>query len=146
MIICIPVNAYIIFSCLYDPFWVKNDKGTGIHIMIIHYNCTIGSFLFLLISPGAPSLEAFYAHVISAPSLHKARTDALIGDSWLPLFTIVALYHPLISLLPSSPSHSVVRVTNGYAFFCPLTFLMRSVSAFHTSSSHVLLRVTLSVV
>ena len=37
---------------IYDPFWVKNDIWTGIHIMIIHYNCTIGSFLlhsFLLI-------------------------------------------------------------------------------------------------
>ena len=46
-----PVPASIIFSCLYDPFWVKNDIGTGIH-MIIHYNCTIGNFLlhsFLLI-------------------------------------------------------------------------------------------------
>ena len=34
------------------PFWVKNNIGTGIHIMIIHYNCTIGSILldsFLLI-------------------------------------------------------------------------------------------------
>ena len=31
-----------------------------------------------LISPGAPSLEAFYTHVISAPSLHRASTDALI--------------------------------------------------------------------
>ena len=29
---------YIIFSCFYDPFWVKNDIGTGIHNMIIHYN------------------------------------------------------------------------------------------------------------
>ena len=51
MIICILVPAYIIFSCFYDPFWVKKDIGTGIH-MIIHYNCTIGSFLlhfFLLI-------------------------------------------------------------------------------------------------
>ena len=49
--ICIPVHAYIIFSCLYNPFCVKNDIGTGIH-MSIHYNCTIGSFLlhsFLLI-------------------------------------------------------------------------------------------------
>ena len=26
---------YIIFSCLYDPFWVKNDIGTGIHIITI---------------------------------------------------------------------------------------------------------------
>ena len=33
-----------------------------------------------LISPGAPSLEAFYTHVISAPSLHRASTDALIHD------------------------------------------------------------------
>ena len=52
MIICIPVPAYIIFSCFYDPFWVKNDIGTGIHNMIIHYNCTIDSILlhsFLLI-------------------------------------------------------------------------------------------------
>ena len=44
MIICIPVPAYIIFSCFYDPFWVKNDIGMWIH-MIIHYNCTIGSIL-----------------------------------------------------------------------------------------------------
>ena len=29
------------FSCFYDPFWVENDIGTGIH-MIIHCNCTIG--------------------------------------------------------------------------------------------------------
>ena len=54
------VHAYIIFSCLYDPFWVKNDIGTGIH-MIIHYNCTIGSFLlhsFLLIyHPYPPSFH-----------------------------------------------------------------------------------------
>ena len=45
---------------LYDPFWVKNDIGTGIH-MIIHYNCTIGSFLlhsFLLIyHPYPPSFH-----------------------------------------------------------------------------------------
>ena len=40
----IPVLAYIIFSCFYDPFWVKNDIGTGKY-MIIHYNCTIGSIL-----------------------------------------------------------------------------------------------------
>ena len=60
VVICIPVHAYIIFSCLYDPFWVKNDIGTGIH-MIIHYNCTIGSFLlhsFLLIyHPYPPSFH-----------------------------------------------------------------------------------------
>ena len=31
-----------------------------------------------LISPGAPGLEAFYMHVISAPSLHRASTDTLI--------------------------------------------------------------------
>ena len=34
-------------------------------------------YLKRLISPGAPSLEAFYTHVISAPSLHRASTDAL---------------------------------------------------------------------
>ena len=34
-----------------------------------------------LISPGAPSLEAFYTHVISAPSLHRASTDALTRTS-----------------------------------------------------------------
>ena len=46
VVICIPVHIYIIFSCLYDPFWVKSDVGTGIHnIMIIHYNCT-RQFLF----------------------------------------------------------------------------------------------------
>ena len=53
----IPVPAYIIFSCFYDPIWVKNDIGTGIHNMIIHYNCTIGSFLlhsFLLIYHPVP--------------------------------------------------------------------------------------------
>ena len=37
MIICMPVPAYIIISCFYDPFWVKNDIGMGIH-MIIHYS------------------------------------------------------------------------------------------------------------
>ena len=56
----IPVPAYIILSCFYDPFWVKKDIGTGIH-MIIHYNCTIGSFLlhsFLLIyHPYPPSFH-----------------------------------------------------------------------------------------
>ena len=61
MIICIPVPIYIIFSCFYDPFWVKNDIGTGIHIMIIHYNCTIGNILlhsFLLIChPYPPSFH-----------------------------------------------------------------------------------------
>ena len=36
-----------------------------------------------LISPGTPSLEAFYTHVISAPSLHRASTDALIPPSLL---------------------------------------------------------------
>ena len=49
MIICIPVPAYIIFSCFYDPFWERNDIGTGIHM---DYNCTIGNILlhsFLLI-------------------------------------------------------------------------------------------------
>ena len=43
------VNDHII--CFDDPFWVKINIGTGIH-MIIHYNCTIGSILlhfFLLI-------------------------------------------------------------------------------------------------
>ena len=49
----IPVPAYIIFSCFYDHFLVKNDIGMGIHnIMIIHCNCTIGSILlhsFLMI-------------------------------------------------------------------------------------------------
>ena len=53
-------SLYIYFSCFYDPFWVKNDIGTGIH-MIIHYNCTIGSFLlhfFLLIyHPYPPSFH-----------------------------------------------------------------------------------------
>ena len=47
-------------SYFYDPFWVKSDIGTGIH-MIIHYNCTIGSFLlhsFLLIyHPYPPSFH-----------------------------------------------------------------------------------------
>ena len=23
--------------CLYDPFWVKNDIGTGIHSLQLHY-------------------------------------------------------------------------------------------------------------
>ena len=32
--ICIPVPAYIIFSCFYNPFWVKNDVGTEIHTII----------------------------------------------------------------------------------------------------------------
>ena len=50
--------------CFYDPFCVKNCIGTGIHIMIIHYNCTIGSFLlhsFLLIyHPYPPSFHEFH--------------------------------------------------------------------------------------
>ena len=55
-----PRPCLYIFSCLYDPIWIKNDIGTGIH-MIIHYNCTIGSFLlhsFLLIyHPYPPSFH-----------------------------------------------------------------------------------------
>ena len=47
------------FHVSMTPFWVENDIGTGIH-MIIHYNCTIGSFLlhsFLLIyHPYPPSV------------------------------------------------------------------------------------------
>ena len=58
--------AYIIFSCFYDPFWVKNI-GTGIH-MIIHYNCTIGSLLlhsFLLIYH--PYLPSFHEMIFIVP-------------------------------------------------------------------------------
>ena len=49
------VNAYVspsllIFSCFYDPFWVKNDIATG----IIHYNCS-----FLLHSADLPSIYAW---------------------------------------------------------------------------------------
>ena len=44
--------------CLY-PFWVKNDIGTGIH-MIIHYNCTIyRQFLVALLFADLPSLSPF---------------------------------------------------------------------------------------
>ena len=42
---CPCLYHFFMFLC---PFWVKNDIGTG----IIHYNCTIGSFLlhlFLLV-------------------------------------------------------------------------------------------------
>ena len=51
----IPVPAYICFN---DPFSVKNNIGTGIHVI---YNCTIGSFLlhsFLMIyHPYPPSFH-----------------------------------------------------------------------------------------
>ena len=45
---CIPVSAYIISSCFYDPLWVKNDIGTGIHndhSLQLHYR----KFLFPLV-------------------------------------------------------------------------------------------------
>ena len=46
------VNDYYVslslpISCFYGRFWVKNDRD-GIH-KIIHYNCTIGGFLFHLL-------------------------------------------------------------------------------------------------
>ena len=58
--------------CLYHfliwPFWVKNDIGTGIH-MIIHYNSTIGSILlhsFLLIChPYPPSFHEMIFTLVS---------------------------------------------------------------------------------
>ena len=39
------VSPSLPISCFYGPFRLKNDIGTGIHNMIIHYNCTIGSIL-----------------------------------------------------------------------------------------------------
>ena len=57
-----PSMIYIISPSmfLWPLLWAKNDIGTGIH-MIIHYNCTIGSFLlhsFLLIyHPYPPSFH-----------------------------------------------------------------------------------------
>ena len=62
---------YIICSCFYDPFWVKNDIGTGIH-MIIHYNCTIGSIFFLLICYPYPS--SFHEMIfILVPLIYSLR-------------------------------------------------------------------------
>ena len=48
--------------CLYIyrflcPFWVKNDIGKGIR-MIIHYNCTVYIF-FPLVFADLPSLSPF---------------------------------------------------------------------------------------
>ena len=41
MIICIPVPAYIIFSCFYDPIWAKNNVGMEIpyydHSLQLHH-------------------------------------------------------------------------------------------------------------
>ena len=50
----------------------------------------LSEMLERLISPGTPSLEAFYTHVISAPSLHRASTDALIG---YVVYTIYGIIH-----------------------------------------------------
>ena len=47
------------FSCFYDPFWVKNDIGTGIH-MIIHYiQLHYRQFLVALVFADLPSLSPF---------------------------------------------------------------------------------------
>ena len=53
--VCIPVPAYIIFSCFYDPFWVKNDIGMGIHSLQLHYR----QFLVALLFTDLPSLSPF---------------------------------------------------------------------------------------
>ena len=56
---CIPVPAYIIFSCFYDPFWVKNDIGTGWgtydHSLQLHYR----QYLVALLFADLPSLSLF---------------------------------------------------------------------------------------
>ena len=53
------VNASPSLPISMTPFGSKTIIGTGIHIMIIHYNCTIGSFLlhsFLMIYHPYPLL------------------------------------------------------------------------------------------
>ena len=58
-ILCIPVPAYIIFSCFYDPFWVKNDIGTGIHndhSLQLHYRQYLVALLFAYL----PSLSLLH--------------------------------------------------------------------------------------
>ena len=52
--VVVTVPAYIIFSCFYDPFWVENDIGTGIHT-IIQYR----QFLVALLFADLPSLSPF---------------------------------------------------------------------------------------
>ena len=51
VVICIPVHAYIIFSCLYDPFWVKNNIGTGIPSLKLHYRQFLVAILLLIYHP-----------------------------------------------------------------------------------------------
>ena len=41
--------------CFYDPFWVKNDIGTGIHLLQLHYR----QFLVALLFTDLPSLSPF---------------------------------------------------------------------------------------
>ena len=54
------VSPSLPISCFYGPFRLKNDIGTGIHNMIIHYNCTIGSILLhSLLFADLPSLSPF---------------------------------------------------------------------------------------
>ena len=33
----VPAYMYITFSCFYDPFWGKNDIGTGIHSLQLQF-------------------------------------------------------------------------------------------------------------
>ena len=58
--VVVNVSPSMPISFFHVSFLVKNDIGTGIH-MIIHYNCTIGSILlhsFLLIyHPYPPSFH-----------------------------------------------------------------------------------------
>ena len=98
VIICIPVHAYIIFSCLYDAFWVKNDIGTGIH-MIIHYNCTIGSFLlhsFLLIyRPYPPSFHEMIFTLV--PLFFSYTKNANTARAYIAYACALAQTAPLLS-------------------------------------------------
>ena len=66
------------------PFGVKNDIGTGIH-MIIHYNCTIGSILlhsFLLIyHPYPPSFHEMIFTLVYISHMHavcRLHTNIII--------------------------------------------------------------------
>ena len=72
MIISIPVPAYIIFS--YDPFWVKIDIGTGIHM---DYNCTIGSIFVALVFADLPSLSLFIFYTCSTNFSSLRQTYSL---------------------------------------------------------------------
>ena len=76
-----------------------------------------------LISPGTPSLEAFYTHVISAPSLHRASTDALIlrhycrsmcGCMALDIFLCMGQYW--LRCGESIKSFTALMLTNQYVY------------------------------